>query len=199
MAARMTEQPTEVQADPPPPVRPLRRTRTGLWIAVAVAVPVALLITVLATREPAQNRISDSPLLGKAAPAVEATTIDDEPFRLSDTRGRWALVNFFATWCVPCRLEHPDLIQISQRGDTSVVGVVYSDSVQAVKEFRDDKGGDWKMVADPRGRIALDFGVAGVPESYLLDPEGRIVAKILGGIRAADFDRLLAEARVGGS
>ena len=194
----MSEHDTEVQADPPV-ARPLRRTRTGLWIAVAVAVPVALLITVLATREPAQNRVGDSPLLGKAAPAVEASTIDDEAFRLSDTHGRWVLVNFFATWCVPCRLEHTDLIQISQRRDTAVVGVVYSDSVQAVKEFRDDEGGDWKMVADPRGRIALDFGVAGVPESYLLDPEGRIVAKILGGIRAADFDRLLAEARVGGS
>jgi len=53
-------------------------------------------------------------------------------------------------------------------------------------------------VADPRGRIALDFGVAGVPESYLIDPEGRIAAKVLGGIRAADFDRLLAQARIGG-
>ncbi len=200
MAARMSEQRTDdLQADAPPVVPPLRRTRHGLWIAVAVAVPVALLITVLATREPAPTRISDSPLLGKAAPAVEATTIDGEPFRLSDTRGRWVLVNFFATWCVPCRLEHGDLIQISQRGDATVVGVVYSDSVQAVREFRDDEGGEWKMVADPRGKVALDFGVAGVPESYLLDPDGRIVAKILGGIRAADFDRLLAEARVGGS
>lgn len=189
----------EVETDVPPDVSPLRRTRLGLWIAVGVAVPVALVITVLATREPAQTRIADSPLLGKQVPAVEATTIDDVPFRLSDTRGRWVLVNFFATWCVPCRLEHPDLIQISQRGDVALVGVVYSDSVQAVKEFRAEEGGDWPMLTDPRGRIALDFGVAGVPESYLIDPDGRIVAKVLGGIRAVDFDRLLAKARVGES
>ncbi|MDP8937476.1 MAG: TlpA family protein disulfide reductase [Actinomycetota bacterium] len=187
-----------VEIDVPPSVSPLRRTRRGLWIAVAVAVPVALLITVLATREPAQTRIGNSPLLGKQAPAVEARTVDDEPFRLSDTRGRWVLVNFFATWCVPCRLEHGDLIQISQRGDAAVVGVVYSDSVQAVKEFLAQEGGDWPMLTDAGGRIALDFGVAGVPESYLIGPDGRIAAKILGGIRAVDFDRLLAEARVGG-
>jgi len=184
--------------EPAPLVSSLRRTRRGLWIAVGVAVPVVLLITVLATREPAQTRIGNSPLLGKQAPAMEADTIDGERFVLSDTRGRWVLVNFFATWCVPCRLEHGDLIQISERGDAAVVGVVYSDNLQAVREFRDDKGGDWPMVADPRGRIALDFGVAGVPESYLIDPEGRIAAKVLGGIRASDFDRLLAEARIGG-
>lgn len=195
----MSDHDTEdVEADAPPAVPPPRPARRGLWIAVAVGVPVALLIAVLATRQPAQTRIGDSPLVGKAAPQVEATTIDGEQFRLSDTRGRWVLVNFFATWCVPCRLEHGDLIQISQRGDVAVVGVVYSDSVQAVKEFRAKEGGDWPMLDDPRGRVALDFGVAGVPESYLLDPEGTIVAKVLGGIRAVDFDRLLAEARTGG-
>ncbi len=200
MATGMTDPDTDAPAVPAPPeVSALRRTRRGLWIAVAVGVPVALLITVLATRQPAQTRIGDSPLVGKPAPAVEATTVDGEQFRLSDTRGRWVLVNFFATWCVPCRLEHGDLIGISQRGDAAVVGVVYNDSVQAVKEFRADEGGDWPMVDDPRGRIALGFGVAGVPESYLIDPEGRIVAKVLGGIRAADFERLLARARTGGS
>jgi len=199
MATRMSEQDTDAPAaGAPPAVSALRRTRRGLWIAVAVGVPVALLITVLATRQPAQTRIGDSPLVGKPAPDVEATTIDGEQFRLSDTRGRWVLVNFFATWCVPCRLEHGDLIQISQRRDAAVVGVVYSDSVQAVKEFRAEEGGDWPMVDDPRGRVALDFGVAGVPESYLVDPEGTIVAKVLGGIRASDFERLLARARTGG-
>jgi cytochrome c biogenesis protein CcmG, thiol:disulfide interchange protein DsbE len=200
MATGMTEPETDAPAPPAPPdVSALRRPRRGLWIAVAVGVPVALLVAVLATRPAAQTRIGDSPLVGKPAPEVEATTVDGEPFRLSDTRGRWVLVNFFATWCVPCRLEHGDLIQISQRGDAAVVGVVYNDSAQAVREFRDDKGGDWPMVDDPRWRTALGFGVAGVPESYLVDPDGRIVAKVLGGIRATDFERLLARARTGRS
>lgn len=194
-----TVQPADAPAADAPLVSSLRRTRRGLWIAAAVAVPVVLLITVLSTSDSAKTRIGDSPLLGKQAPGMEADTIDGEPFRLADTRGRWVLVNFFATWCVPCRLEHGDLIQISERGDAAVVGVVYSDNLQAVREFRDEKGGDWPMVSDPRGRIALDFGVAGVPESYLIDPEGRIAAKVLGGIRASDFDRLLADARMGGS
>lgn len=187
--------------EPAPLVSSLRRTRRGLWIAVGVAVPVVLLITVLATREPAQTRIGNSPLLGKQAPAIEADTIDGEPFRLSDTRGRWVLVNFFATWCVPCRQEHPELIRFSQSqeatGDAAVLGVVYSDNAQAVREFRDKEGGAWPLLADPKGRIALDYGVAGIPESFLISPDGLVVAKLIGGVRAGDLDQLLYQAKTG--
>ena len=79
-----------------------------------------------------------------------------------------------------------------------MLGVVFSDSSQAVKEFRTDEGGTWPMLTDPGGRIALHFGVSGVPESFLIDPDGVVRSRILGGVRAADLDRLLAEARAGG-
>jgi cytochrome c biogenesis protein CcmG/thiol:disulfide interchange protein DsbE len=112
------------------------------------------------------------------------------------------VVNFFATWCVPCEQEHPDLIAFSEAheasGDAEVLGVVYSDSVSNVKDFRSSRGGDWPMLTDPDGRIAIDFGVAGVPESFLIDPRGIIVSKLLGGVRAVDLEALLAEARAGG-
>ena len=79
-----------------------------------------------------------------------------------------------------------------------MLGVVFSDNTQAVREFRDEEGGDWPMLTDANGRIAIDFGVAGVPESFLVDPDGVVVAKIVGGIRAPDLDRLLADARAAG-
>jgi cytochrome c biogenesis protein CcmG/thiol:disulfide interchange protein DsbE len=177
----------------------LRRTRRVLWTAVAVALPVTMLVAVLATRPSAQSRAPRSVLIGKPAPAVEAKTIDGETVRLADLRGKWVVVNFFATWCVPCEQEHPELIAFAERheaaGDAEVVGVVYSDSVSNVKEFRGSRGGDWPMLTDPDGRIAIDFGVAGVPESFLVDPDGIIVTKLLGGVRAADLESLLAEAR----
>ncbi|MGH3850392.1 MAG: TlpA family protein disulfide reductase [Pseudonocardiaceae bacterium] len=170
-----------------------------LWIAVAVAIPLALLVLALATRPPASSRAVQSPLIGKVSPAISASTIDGKAFQLADTRGKWVVLNFFATWCVPCVLEHDDLVRFQAAheadGDVTVVAVVYSDSDQAVREFRGAKGGSWPMLSDPKGRVALDFGVAGVPESFLIDPNGVVATKILGGIRDVDLERLLSEAR----
>jgi cytochrome c biogenesis protein CcmG/thiol:disulfide interchange protein DsbE len=190
------------EADEVLPVVPaLRRTRRALWIAVAVAVPLALLIGVLATREPAATRAVKTPLLGKPAPPIESTSVDGQGAGLGGLRGKWVVVNFFATWCVPCRQEHPELVRFSQAhqaaGDAAVLGVVYSDNTQAVREFRDAEGGTWPMLTDPKGRIALDYGVAGVPESFLISPDGTVAAKLVGGVRADDLERILNDAKTG--
>jgi len=179
----------------------LRRTRKALWIAVAVAVPVTMLILVLATRPSAESKTVESPLLGKRAPAAEGTTVDGQHANLADFHGRWVVVNFFATWCVPCREEHPDLVRFQDAhraaGDATILAVVYSDTPSAVRDFRAKEGGDWPMLTDPDGRIALDYGVGGVPESFVINPDGFIVSKILGGVRSADLERLLDQAKAG--
>jgi len=141
-----------------------------------------------------------SPLVGKRAPAIEGETVDGGRASLSDLRGKWVVVNFFATWCVPCRLEHDDLVRFSEAhqatGDAAILAVVFSDSSQAVREFRAKEGGTWPMVTDPQGRIALAYGVSGVPESILVNPEGVVVSKILGGVRTSDLEDLLARAKL---
>ena len=194
----MSDPPVEDQEAAPAVVTALRRSRRVLWIVVALAVPLAFLLAVLGTRPPATQRTVHSPLVGKPAPAFRATTIDGEDVALADLRGRWVLVNFFATWCVPCRIEHPELVRFYQRhrarGDLEIVGVVYDDTASAVREFRTDEGGTWPMVLDPDGRIALDYGVAGIPESFLVDPDGTVVAKLIGGVVESDLEARLAAA-----
>jgi cytochrome c biogenesis protein CcmG/thiol:disulfide interchange protein DsbE len=200
-----TDHPTSAEdaddQETPAIVPALRRTRKVLWIAVAVAVPLALLVIALANGDPAATRAVKSPLIGKQAPPIDGTTVDGAHASLAGMQGKWVVVNFFATWCVPCRQEHPDLVSFSQAhqptGDAAVLGVVYSDNSQAVQEFRDKEGGTWPMLTDPKGRIALDYGVAGVPESFLISPDGMVVAKLVGGVRAGDLDQLLNQAKSG--
>jgi cytochrome c biogenesis protein CcmG/thiol:disulfide interchange protein DsbE len=162
---------------------------------VAVAV-VGFLVVVLATREPAANRIAESPLVGRAAPAVAGTTLDGERFDLADTAGQWVLVNFFATWCAPCRQEHDDLVAFHEQheatGDASVVSVVFSDDLGDARRFFEENGAPFPVIVSDEGDIALDYGVAKVPESYLVAPDGVIVAKIIGGVTTEGLDDLLA-------
>jgi len=195
MSADFVPQTAPAPTDPKAP----GRRRTIRWIALLAVLPALGLVVVLASRPPAATRTVRSQLFGKPAPEIAGPTIEGKRIRLSDYRGRWVLVNFFATWCVPCRQEHPDLIAFREGhravGDAEVVGVIYSDSIDAVRQFRAEHGGDWPMVADPGGRIALDFGVAGVPESFLISPDGTVVSKVVGGVRAADLEDLLARAK----
>ena len=175
-----------------------RRRRVG-WIALPVAFVVLGLIGVLATRPDAATSVAPSRLVGKIAPNASGLTIDGSPADLQSLRGSWVVVNFFATWCVPCRQEHPSLVAFDEQhragGDAAVFGVVYADDFDAVRQFRSDEGGEWPMLTDPDGRIALDYGMSGVPESFLINPAGVIVAKIVRGVRVAPLNQLLMDAK----
>jgi cytochrome c biogenesis protein CcmG, thiol:disulfide interchange protein DsbE len=176
------------------------RRRPALWGALAVGVVLALFVVVLATREPATNRTVDSPLLGRVAPALAGESVlDGEAFDLRDAEGRWVLVNFFATWCEPCRKEHPELVRFAQdhqvADDARVVSVVFSDEPEDVERYFRDNGGDWPVV-DTDGEIVVDWSVSGVPESYLVDPAGGVRAKIVGGVDATKLDDLLRRAQL---
>lgn len=201
----MTVAAPPVTPEPSPPggrgtVRPARRRRrTALWTSAATAATLLLLVGVLATREPASNARARSPLLGRAAPGIDAPTLDGGSFRLSDHRGRFVLINFFNSWCVPCREEHPELLKLHQRhqaaGDAVLVGVIHDDDPAAVRAWRSQVGGDWPVVDDPRGLLALEYGVRGQPETFVVDPDGVVIARYVSAVTADGVDRLLRQAR----
>ena len=174
---------------------PPTRGHLAIWIVVPVAVTLALLLILLATRDSAQERNSRSPLLGELAPAIVGTTTTGEAFDLDDLRGTWVVVNFFSTNCVPCRVEHPELISFSERhaevADASVVSVVFDDSVANVETFFAENGGEWPVLAEGSSDVAVAYGITGVPESYLLAPSGLVVWKYIGGVEADALDRVI--------
>ena len=172
------------------------RWRTA-WVAVPLAVAVALLVVVLATRDSAIERNASSPILGGLAPPVEGVTVEGERFDLDQWRGRWVIVNFFSTTCVPCIIEHPELVAFAERhaaaGDARIVSIVFDDTAANVQEFFAANGGDWPVLATGVGAAAIAYGVTGVPESYLVAPSGVVVWKQLGGVTADGIDDVIAQ------
>lgn len=181
------------------PERERERRRIGPWIAGAVLVVLAAFVGVLAVG--GDDGGVRSALIGLPAPGIAGETIDGDRFDLVDRRGEFVVVNFFATWCVPCIREHPELVEFEERhreeGDASVVSVVFDSRPEQVRDFFDENGGDWPVVPDPDGRTALQYGVTGVPESYLIAPDGTVLTKIEGGVTADVLDDLLEQVQAG--
>src|SRR5918994_2355285 len=131
------------------------RRRTGLIVSVVVAVLAVGFVAVLATREPATDRRRDSPLIGKVVPPLAGRTLDGGSFDIDDQQSRWVVVNFFATWCVPCWIEHPELDAFDRAhrrtGDAVLVSVLFDDDPASAREFfADSGGGGGGVVADDR-------------------------------------------------
>ena len=192
---------------------PAPAIRTGLGsarlIAAVVAVIIAGLVFVLATRSPkGDDGFGVSPLLGKPAKEIQGiNALTGKPVSLSGLQSigiagasgqrPYAVVNFFGSWCPPCQVEHPQLKAFSEEhakiGDAVLLAVAYQDNPTDIKRFFAQRGGDWPVVISDRS--AVDWGVLKAPETYLVDPDGIIAAKVNGGVTQAGLNRLLADVK----
>lgn len=179
--------------------RTRRRRSPVRWAALGVAVVLVALIGILAVSK-THTESAASPLLGRVAPALEGETIDGDTFDLTEHRGRWVVVNFFASWCQPCIDEAPELRRWAQRQQASddgaeLVNVLFQDTPEDARRFFDRHGGvSWPVLATGTETIGLDWGVAKVPETFVVNPEGIVVVKTIDRVTEAELDGFIETA-----
>jgi cytochrome c biogenesis protein CcmG/thiol:disulfide interchange protein DsbE len=133
--------------------------------------------------------------VGDAAPPITGETLDGEPFDLGALRGRPVVLNFWASWCIPCRAEFPLLAsKEAEHADDglAVVGVLYRDDATSARAFRDKAGATWPTVLDPDGATARDYRVAAPPQTYFIDRDGVVRSIQIGELTEDDFERQYA-------
>ncbi|MER2520451.1 MAG: DsbE family thiol:disulfide interchange protein [Bdellovibrionales bacterium] len=129
-----------------------------------------------------------SPLIGRTVPTFDLETIEEgKRLTSQDLKGKVSLVVFFASWCPECQIEHPQLIELGKRSDMTLYGMAYKDPSQKMAQWLAQRGNPYVAVGQDTGRrVAMDFGVYAVPESYLIDKTGTIRLKHTGAL-TADF------------
>ena len=126
-----------------------------------------------------------SPLIGKPVPEFSLPPVKGRTLGLAsaDLRGQVSLVNVFASWCVACREEHPILMELGRKGTVAIHGLNYKDKPDDAQAWLDQLGDPYTRTgADISGRVAIDWGVYGVPETFVIDRDGRIAHKHIGAI-----------------
>lgn len=173
------------------------------WIALAVAAVVVVLGVVLALNvgSDPEGASQQSPFLGKQVPAFDLPTLAGGKVSNVSTAGKSVIINFWNTWCTPCRQELPDLVDFyskhEQDTDFVMVGIVRDpqEPTKDVRAYVTDNGMTWTIALDPGSQAALDFATRGQPETVAVSPSGLVVGSQYGPMTSADLEKLLAAAR----
>jgi cytochrome c biogenesis protein CcmG/thiol:disulfide interchange protein DsbE len=154
--------------------------RFGRWLIPILPIPALALLAFGLTRD---VQVLPSAIVGEAAPEFRLETMAGDSLTLAGLDAQVVVLNFWASWCIPCRQEHPALVRATEVYDDSdvrVLGVLYQDTREGAERFMRRFGGGWETVLDPGTRTAIDFGVYGVPETFFIDADRRIAYKHIG-------------------
>lgn len=175
----------ETATDPVPATRPATTFPRVLRIGISVVLLVAV-IAVLAAgfrRDPHDIKTGT---VGHPAPAFDLERLDGTGrLSLAQYAGKVVVLNFWASWCIPCKEENPALAAVYERyrtSDATLIGIVYQDSPQAAREYTERMGNTWPSVLDEDGRIAIAYGVFGIPETFFIGTDGVIAGRHIGPI-----------------
>jgi cytochrome c biogenesis protein CcmG/thiol:disulfide interchange protein DsbE len=173
-----------------------RRSGFRPWMVIPLLGAFAVLSTFLLGLGREDADVLPSPLIDRPAPEFALEGLGDVPgFSTEDLRGSGVtVVNVWASWCVPCRHEHPWIEALAKEGHT-VYGINYKDDPANAQAFLDELGNPYERIGvDGSGRVGIDWGVYGVPETFVVDGEGRIAYKHVGPIQAGDLSEKILPA-----
>lgn len=178
---------------------------SGLTVVIAIGLAAGLLMAVLTVfggqltailtgTNRSATPIPDRVRVGETAPDFTAETLGGDPVTLSSLGGQVVAVNFWATWCVPCRTEMPALQAASEANDNlTIVAVNVGERERPVSEFVDELGLTFTIALDPSEDISNLYGVRGLPVTVWIDPDGMVRFEHIGGLTAAQIDQYIAE------
>jgi cytochrome c biogenesis protein CcmG, thiol:disulfide interchange protein DsbE len=180
---------------PAPERRGVDLRRLPLAVLVTAALVPVLLIGAMVAIRIAQAPGSTPTTVGSVAPDFSLETLDGDALRLGDLRGRPVIVNFWASWCLPCQEEFP-LLQAAHEAHAAdglaVIGIVYQDRTQAARTFMERYGATWTAAMDPDDRVASAYNILGPPETFFIGRDGRIAARHIGQLSAASLEAKVA-------
>jgi len=180
--------------------KPRRRVLAFVPLILFAVLAVIFLGQLLSGRDISQV---PSVLIGKPYPALDLPPLEglqrhgEQIPALTNAAvdGKWTLVNVWASWCAPCREEHPVLLELARDDRFNLVGINYKDETPNALRFLGELGNPYSAVGvDPNGVSAIDWGVYGIPETFLVDPGGTIIYKHIGPFQPGDLERRLIPA-----
>jgi len=170
-------------------------------IAIITAVVVAALAIVLAInvgRDPRADA-NRSRLLGRDAPTFDLPLLNGDRVSSGALAGKTIVINFWNSWCIPCRQEHQALVDwwSANKDDSAVtmLGIVREDTKSATQNYVETEGVTWPIAMDPGSKAALAFGTRGQPETYVISPSGVVVASQYGPVTVANINEMVGAAR----
>jgi len=166
--------------------------RRALFLLPLALFLVLALYFALALRPDYDPHELPSAMIDKEAPSFDLAGLNGEGIARDGLKGGPVLINFFASWCVPCRVEHPLLMRLAEQEHVPLYGIDYKDRPEDATKLLAQLGDPYRRIGvDRDGHVGLDFGVYGVPETYVIDSTGHIRKRFVGPLTAAQVDKEL--------